>query len=147
MTIRVGINGFGRIGRAFVRRSLELADIEVVAVNDITDAGTLAHLLEFDSTYGRLGVPVFAVQSYQQSLVFYLQRPVVLVDYRDEFDLGLTQDPQRGIATLRQFADVWQPLNEGFAVLPPISRDRLSALGVPMREIARFPDRVIVSRR
>jgi glyceraldehyde 3-phosphate dehydrogenase len=58
MTIRVGINGFGRIGRAFVRRSLELADIEVVAVNDITDAGTLAHLLEFDSTYGRLGVPV-----------------------------------------------------------------------------------------
>ena len=58
MTIRVGINGFGRIGRAFVRRSLELADIEVIAVNDITDAGTLAHLLEFDSTYGRLGVPV-----------------------------------------------------------------------------------------
>jgi 4-amino-4-deoxy-L-arabinose transferase-like glycosyltransferase len=93
------------------------------------------------------GVPIFAVQSYQQSLVFYLQRPVVLVDYRDEFDLGLTQDPRRGIATLRQFADVWQPLNEGFAVLPPISRDRLSALGVPMREFARFPDRVIVSRR
>jgi hypothetical protein len=60
MTIRVGVNGFGRIGRAFVRRSLELADIEVVAVNDITDAGTLAHLLEFDSTYGRLGVPVVA---------------------------------------------------------------------------------------
>ena len=58
MTIRVGINGFGRIGRAFVRRSLELTDIEVIAVNDITDAGTLAHLLEFDSTYGRLGVPV-----------------------------------------------------------------------------------------
>ena len=60
MTIRVGINGFGRIGRAFVRRSLELEDIEVVAVNDITDAGTLAHLLEFDSTWGRLGVPVTA---------------------------------------------------------------------------------------
>jgi glyceraldehyde 3-phosphate dehydrogenase len=58
VTIRVGINGFGRIGRAFVRRSLELADIEVVAMNDITDARTLAHLLEFDSTYGRLGVPV-----------------------------------------------------------------------------------------
>jgi len=58
MTIRVGINGFGRIGRAFVRRSLELDDIEVVAVNDITDARTLAHLLQFDSTYGRLAVPV-----------------------------------------------------------------------------------------
>src|ERR1022692_4474729 len=58
MTIRVGINGFGRIGRTFVRRSLELGDIEVVAVNDITDARTLAHLLDFDSTYGRLGAAV-----------------------------------------------------------------------------------------
>jgi glyceraldehyde 3-phosphate dehydrogenase (phosphorylating) len=55
MTIRVGINGFGRIGRAFVRRALERDDLEVVAVNDVTDARTLAHLLEFDSTYGRLG--------------------------------------------------------------------------------------------
>ncbi len=58
MSVRVGINGFGRIGRAYLRRSLELDDIDVVAVNDITDARTLAHLLEFDSTYGRLAAPV-----------------------------------------------------------------------------------------
>ena len=55
MTTRVGINGFGRIGRAFTRLALERTDLEVVAVNDITDAATLAHLLAFDSTYGRLG--------------------------------------------------------------------------------------------
>ena len=55
MTTRVGINGFGRIGRAFTRLALDRADLEVVAVNDITDARTLAHLLEFDSTFGRLG--------------------------------------------------------------------------------------------
>jgi len=58
MTTRVGINGFGRIGRAFTRLALDRTDLEVVAVNDITDAGTLAHLLAFDSTYGRLGRPV-----------------------------------------------------------------------------------------
>ena len=58
MTTRVGINGFGRIGRAVTRIALERTDLEVVAVNDITDAGTLAHLLAFDSTYGRLGRPV-----------------------------------------------------------------------------------------
>ena len=58
MTVRVGINGFGRIGRAFTRLALERADLEVVAVNDITDARTLAHLLEFDSTYGRLNAKV-----------------------------------------------------------------------------------------
>ena len=55
MTVRVGINGFGRIGRSFTRLALERADLQVVAVNDITDARTLAHLLAFDSTYGRLG--------------------------------------------------------------------------------------------
>ena len=58
MTVRVGISGFGRIGRAFTRLALQRADLEVVAVNDIADAGTLAHLLAFDSTYGRLGRPV-----------------------------------------------------------------------------------------
>jgi glyceraldehyde 3-phosphate dehydrogenase len=58
MTVRVGINGFGRIGRTFTRRALERTDLQVVAVNDITDAGTLAHLLAFDSTYGRLGQTV-----------------------------------------------------------------------------------------
>jgi glyceraldehyde 3-phosphate dehydrogenase len=58
MATRVGINGFGRVGRAFLRRALERDDLEVVAINDVMDARTLAHLLEFDSTYGRLGRPV-----------------------------------------------------------------------------------------
>ncbi|SCE65571.1 glyceraldehyde 3-phosphate dehydrogenase [Micromonospora matsumotoense] len=55
MTIRVGINGFGRIGRNFFRAVLASdADIEVVAVNDLTDNATLAHLLKYDSILGRL---------------------------------------------------------------------------------------------
>jgi glyceraldehyde 3-phosphate dehydrogenase (phosphorylating) len=58
MTTRVGINGFGRIGRAFTRLAAQRGDLEVVAVNDITDARTMAHLLEFDSTFGRLGQKV-----------------------------------------------------------------------------------------
>jgi glyceraldehyde 3-phosphate dehydrogenase len=58
MSTRVGINGFGRIGRAFTRLAAEHPDLEVVAVNDIGDAGTLAHLLRFDSTYGRFSQPV-----------------------------------------------------------------------------------------
>ncbi|GAB2674042.1 type I glyceraldehyde-3-phosphate dehydrogenase [Thalassiella azotivora] len=56
MTIRVGINGFGRIGRNFLRAALASgADIEVVGVNDLTDNKTLAHLLKYDSILGRLG--------------------------------------------------------------------------------------------
>jgi glyceraldehyde 3-phosphate dehydrogenase len=56
VTIRVGINGFGRIGRNFFRAALESgADIEIVGVNDLTDNKTLAHLLKYDSILGRLG--------------------------------------------------------------------------------------------
>jgi len=59
MTVRVGINGFGRIGRNFVRAVLDQGvDIEVVAVNDLTSPETLAHLLRYDSSQGRLGVEV-----------------------------------------------------------------------------------------
>src|SRR6266699_2229110 len=55
MVTRVGINGFGRIGRQSLRAMLEWhpGDLEVVAINDITDAETNAHLFRYDSTYGR----------------------------------------------------------------------------------------------
>ena len=59
MTVRVGINGFGRIGRNFYRAVTERgADLEIVAVNDLTDNKTLANLLKYDSVLGRLGKEV-----------------------------------------------------------------------------------------
>ena len=59
MTVRVGINGFGRIGRNFYRAVLASgADFEIVGVNDLTDNKTLAHLLKYDSILGRLGQAV-----------------------------------------------------------------------------------------
>jgi glyceraldehyde 3-phosphate dehydrogenase len=57
--IKVGVNGFGRIGRNFLRASLESgADFEIVGINDLTDNATLAHLLKYDSILGRLKHPV-----------------------------------------------------------------------------------------
>ena len=53
MAVRVGINGFGRIGRNFFRAQQQLgADIEIVALNDLGDAKTMAHLLKYDSMLG-----------------------------------------------------------------------------------------------
>ncbi len=63
MTVRVGINGFGRIGRNFFRAAVQRgADLEVVAVNDITDARTLAHLLKYDSVLGVLDADIKATE-------------------------------------------------------------------------------------
>ncbi len=64
MTVRIGINGFGRIGRNYLRAARSMgADVEVVAVNDLTSAETLAHLLRYDSTHGRFGSDVDVVDS------------------------------------------------------------------------------------
>jgi len=58
--VKVGINGFGRIGRNVLRAALGNADVEIVAINDLTDSKTLAHLLKYDSLSGTLPVPVKA---------------------------------------------------------------------------------------
>ncbi|MBM4330214.1 MAG: type I glyceraldehyde-3-phosphate dehydrogenase [Deltaproteobacteria bacterium] len=61
MSIRVGINGFGRIGRSVMRAALKaesFSEIEIVAINDLTDNSTLAHLLKYDSIMGRLNMEV-----------------------------------------------------------------------------------------
>jgi len=79
MTTRVGINGFGRIGRAFTRLAADRTDLEVVAVNDITDARTMAHLLAFDSTFGRFGR---TVEHTEDSLIID-GRPVAVLSERD----------------------------------------------------------------
>ncbi len=64
MSIRVGINGFGNIGRRFFRLAWDHTDIEVVAVNDIADVSVLAHLLKRDSTYGTFAHPVRAGEDH-----------------------------------------------------------------------------------
>jgi glyceraldehyde 3-phosphate dehydrogenase len=82
MTYRIAINGFGRIGRNYLRRLLDVdnadAGLQVVAINDLWDAGTLAHLLEYDSTFGRLGHEVTydegALTVGGQSLPVYAER-------------------------------------------------------------------------
>ena len=53
MTIKVGINGFGRIGRFVFRLAAERADIEVVGINDLIDVDYMAYMLKYDSTHGR----------------------------------------------------------------------------------------------
>ncbi|TEB16862.1 Glyceraldehyde-3-phosphate dehydrogenase [Pelotomaculum sp. FP] len=60
MAVKVGINGFGRIGRNVFRAAMQRDDIDIVAVNDLTNACTLAHLLQFDSVHGILDADIYA---------------------------------------------------------------------------------------
>ena len=64
MAIRVGINGFGRIGRLVFRALIEKPGVEIVQINDITDPATLAHLLKYDSVHGRFPYPIAVEGEY-----------------------------------------------------------------------------------
>ena len=80
MSIRVGVNGFGRIGRVFFRTALEApGDIEVVGVNDLADAKTLAHLLKHDSVHGNLKAEVTA----KDASIFVNGREVKVLAIKD----------------------------------------------------------------
>ena len=84
MTVRVGINGFGRIGRNFFRAvRASGADIEIVGVNDLTDNASLAHLLKYDSILGRLDADV---SSDDTSIIVGDQRIAVFAE-RDPANL------------------------------------------------------------
>jgi glyceraldehyde 3-phosphate dehydrogenase len=79
VAIKVGINGFGRIGRMFLRAALTKKDLEVVAVNDITNAATLAHLLKYDSIHGKLKHEVKA----EGGAIFLDGKPLQVLAERD----------------------------------------------------------------
>lgn len=84
MTIRVGINGFGRIGRNFTRAALAKgADFEIVAINDLTDNKTLAHLLKYDSILGKLDQEV----SYDDDAIFIGGKEIKSFAERNPADL------------------------------------------------------------
>ncbi|HEY5594425.1 MAG TPA: type I glyceraldehyde-3-phosphate dehydrogenase [Nitrospiria bacterium] len=79
MAIKVGINGFGRIGRNLLRSALSHREIEFVAVNDLTDAKTLAHLLKYDSIHGILSAEVEA----KEKSLLVSGRPIEVLAEKD----------------------------------------------------------------
>jgi glyceraldehyde 3-phosphate dehydrogenase len=84
VTIKVGINGFGRIGRNFYRAIVESgADIEIVGVNDLTDNKTLAHLLKYDTVLGRFPLSV----SYDDNNIIVDGKPIRALEERDPANL------------------------------------------------------------
>lgn len=86
-TVKIGINGFGRIGRLFFRQVYDMPGIEVVAVNDLTSPKVLAHLLKYDSTQGRFGHHIKftdnSIMVDDDEIIVYKQKDPSLIPWAD----------------------------------------------------------------
>jgi len=94
----------------------------------------------------RPGVPFYSVGMYEQTLPFYLERTMTLVEYRDEFAFGLDQEPHLSIATVDAFRARWDADREAFAVTTESRHRELESKGFAMKLVARDTRRIIVSK-
>jgi 4-amino-4-deoxy-L-arabinose transferase-like glycosyltransferase len=140
-----------------LRRGRPTAALAVVAGAHLCAA--LA-VLESHDTYGQLkssdaivrrlapamqgNAPVFSVRAYDQTLPFYLGRPVLLVDYRDEFEFGQDHEPGRWLPTLDAFVARWQAEPRAAAYMGPDTYAELQGRGLPMRVVFEDPRRLVV---
>jgi len=90
--------------------------------------------------------PVFVVREFDHTLPYYLQRNLILVEYRDEMDFGLSLEPRRGIPSVAEFELRWRAEPHAFAVMAESTREELASRGLPMRIVARDPRHVVISK-
>lgn len=96
------------------------------------------------ASYLQADTEVFAVRYYEQTLPFYLRRPVTLVDYRDEFSFGQEAEPSRWLPTLDAFIARWQTLPRAAAMMSRDTYQELQQRQLPMRVAYQDPNRVVV---
>lgn len=87
MTTRIGINGFGRIGRSILRAALEKDDVEIVAINDLAPCDTMAHLIKYDSVHGVLNAKVKA----EKDAIIVNGKKIAYTSYKDPSQLPWAQ--------------------------------------------------------
>ena len=91
-------------------------------------------------------VPFYSVDTYYQTVPFYFDRTPTLVGYTGELAFGIKQAPQQWVPTIEEFARRWRTDSAAWAVMPPKVFNRLQREQLPMREVARDPQRVLVTK-
>ena len=91
--------------------------------------------------------PFYSVASFDQSVPFYLGRPVTLVGYKDELAPGIAAEPGKYVASVEEFLGRWDGHGEAFAIMTPHLYEKLRQQGLPGRVLARDTRRIIIARR
>jgi hypothetical protein len=89
---------------------------------------------------------LYMVEHYDQTVPFYIGRTMTLVNYHDEFEMGLEAEPERAIADLAKFEADWLRPGDAMAIMQPGTFDKLRRQGLPMRVLHEDPRRVLVRK-
>jgi 4-amino-4-deoxy-L-arabinose transferase-like glycosyltransferase len=146
--LRRGRRTMAVLGTAFT--ALIAVQLIVTGHDELAETRSAAPLLSrVIAQYGplRADVPFYTVRTYDQTLPYYLGRTVTPVEHLDELAMGIASEPEKAIATVDEWRPAWDAAEESYAMMQPDTYEKLLREGVPMRELARDPRRVIVSRR
>jgi 4-amino-4-deoxy-L-arabinose transferase-like glycosyltransferase len=126
---------------------LVFAQLALSGHESLSRANSAYHIAQKIKPEMKPGMPFYSVNTYDQSLQFYLQRSTTMVVYKDELGFGIEQEPQKFIPDFEQFEKTWNAQSEALALMSPDAYDMFRAKGLPMRLVARDTRRIIVARR
>ncbi len=125
---------------------LVFAQLVLSGHESLSRAKSAYHIVQEIKPELKPGMPFYSVDTYDQSLQFYLRRITTMVAYKDELGFGIEQEPEKFIPELAQFERNWNAGREALALMSPATYATLRAQGLPMRVVARDTRRIIVAR-
>jgi hypothetical protein len=137
----------GHVRRAVIAcafTGLVSAQLVLTSEDALSPAHSTYHLAQQIKPWLKPEAPFYSVGSYEQTLPFYLKRTVTLVAFQDEMAFGLQQEPQLWVPDLASFERLWRSHSYALAVMGPEMFEQLQQARLPMQEIARDTERVIV---
>jgi 4-amino-4-deoxy-L-arabinose transferase-like glycosyltransferase len=125
---------------------LALAQLALSGHESLSTANSAYYVAQKIKPELKPAMPFYSVNTYDQSLQFYLKRSTTMVVYKDELGFGIEQEPEKFIADLAKFEQVWNAQLEALALMSPDAYEMFSARGLPMRLVARDTRRIVVAR-
>ena len=125
---------------------LVFAQLVLSGHESLSTANSAYHIVQKIKHELKPGMPFYSVNTYDQSLQFYLRRSTTMVVYKDELGFGIEQEPEKFIADFALFEKTWNAEREALALMSPDAYKMFSDKGLPMRLVARDTRRIVVAR-
>ncbi len=126
--------------------TLALSQLAVLGHNVLAPASSAYHMAQLIKPHLEAGVPFYSVHNYEQTLPFYIKRPLTLVEYADEMAFGLQQEPSLWLPDIPRFVKAWHSHSRALAIIVPSTYAKLEKDGLPMRVIAKNVRYVVVKK-